>query len=193
MIDIGVEGWLLPSDALKLYEMAYCCSGDMLELGAYRGLSATVMNRACTDAGRDSKIISIDLDPISVEASRAQLAAQPNGNRALFFMDDGASAIRNFAAIKRRFGFAFIDHSHEYQHVYDVCEILHRVVDVGGFALFHDFNDLRNSREDVPEYGVYQGAMDGLRADRWAFWGILRLHRPVAPDRALLIKHGPQP
>ena len=56
--------------------------------------------------------------------------------------------------------------------MYAVCEILHRVVDLGGFALFHDFNDPRNSMEGVPDYGVYQGAMDGLRADRWAFWGI---------------------
>ncbi len=172
MIDVGVEGWLLPPDALKLYEMAYCCTGDILELGAYRGLSATVMNRACTDAGRSCKIISIDLDPISVEASRLQLSTQPNGDRALFFVDDGASAIRNLAAIKRRFGFAFIDHSHQYEHVHDVCQILHRVVDLGGFALFHDFNDPRNSMEDIPDYGVYQGAMDGLRLDRWAFWGI---------------------
>ena len=172
MIDIGVEGWLLPADALKLYEMAYLCPGDILELGAYRGLSATVMNRACNEVGRQCTIISIDLDPVSVEASRAQLAAEPGGERAMFFIDDGASATRNLAAIKRQFGFAFIDHSHRYEHVHDACQILHRVVAVGGFALFHDFNDPRNSREDVPDYGVYQGAMDGLRADRWAFWGI---------------------
>ena len=172
MIDIGVEGWLLPPDALKLYEMAYFCTGDILELGAYRGLSATVMNRACTDRGSDCKIISIDLDPISVEASRLQLSTQVNSDRALFFVEDGASAIRNLAAIKRRFGFAFIDHSHQYEHVYEVCRILHRVVDLDGFALFHDFNDPRNSMEDVPDYGVYQGAMDGLPTDRWAFWGI---------------------
>jgi hypothetical protein len=38
MIDIGVEGWLLPADALKLYELAYFCYGDILELGTYRGL-----------------------------------------------------------------------------------------------------------------------------------------------------------
>ena len=41
-----------------------------------------------------------------------------------------------------------------------------------GFALFHDFNDPRNSMEEVADYGVYQGVMDGLRTDRWEFWGI---------------------
>ena len=35
MIEIGVEGWLLPVDALKLYELGYFCGGDILELGTY--------------------------------------------------------------------------------------------------------------------------------------------------------------
>jgi len=30
MIDVGIDGWLLPADALKLYEMAYFCGGDCL-------------------------------------------------------------------------------------------------------------------------------------------------------------------
>ena len=172
MIDIGVDGWLLPADALKLYEMAYFCSGDILELGAYRGLSSTVMNRASNDAGVTRKILSIDLDPLSIELSRQQLSREPGGERVLFFQDDGASAVRNFAGIKRHFGFAFVDHSHCYEHVHEVCLSLHRVIDLGGFALFHDFNDQRNSMEDCTDYGVYQGALDGLRTDRWEFWGI---------------------
>jgi hypothetical protein len=184
MIDIGIEGWLLPADALKLYEMAYFCLGDILELGAYRGLSATVMNRAINDAGREAKIISIDLDPISIEASRNQLAFASDGNRAMFFCDEGASALRNLASIKRKFGFAFIDHSHCYEHVYEAASVLHRVVELHGFALFHDFNDPRNSMESEVDYGVYQGALDGLKADRWEFWGIFGctgLFRRIGP------------
>jgi len=172
MIDIGIDGWLLPADALKLYEMAFYCAGDVLELGAYRGLSATVMTRAINDNGREARIISIDLDTISIEASRNQLDLVPGGDRALFFCDDGASAIRNLASIKRKFGFAFVDHSHIYEHVYEAASSLHRVVELGGFALFHDFNDPRNSLESEVDYGVYQGALDGLKADRWEFWGI---------------------
>ncbi len=172
MIDVGIEGWLLPPDALKLYEMAYHCTGDILELGAYRGLSASVMSGACLDAGRANTIISIDLDPLSVESSRATLAGCPGGERALFFQDDAASAIANLARIKRQFDFAFVDHSHHYDHVYTACLMLHRVIALGGFALFHDFNDPRNAMADVHDYGVYQGVMDGLRADRWQFWGI---------------------
>ena len=157
MIDIGIEGWLLPQDALKLYEMAYCCDGDILELGAYRGLSATVMNQAANDSHQENVIVSIDLDTTAVEESRRQLQATNGGSRVHFFQDDAASAIRHLNSIKRKFQFAFVDHSHRYEHVLSACEILHRVIDVGGFALFHDFNDPRNSVEHEVDYGVYQG------------------------------------
>jgi len=172
MIDIGIEGWLLPADVLKIYEMAYCCAGDILELGAYRGLSAAVMNHACNDSGQSNLIISVDLDQTAVDLSRQQLHNMPGGERALFFQDDAGSAVRNLAAVKRQFRFAFVDHSHRYEHVFDACQQLHRVIELDGFALFHDFNDPRNIIEAEGDYGVYQGVMDGLRADRWEFWGI---------------------
>lgn len=172
MIDIGIEGWLLPQDALKLYEMAYCCGGDILELGSYRGLSATVMNQASNDSDQANVIVSIDLDTTAIEASKRQLQSASRGERVHFFQDDAASAIRNLASIKRKFKFAFVDHSHAYDHVLSACEILHRVIEVDGFALFHDFNDPRNSMEHELDYGVYQGVMDGLKVDRWEFWGI---------------------
>ena len=184
MIDIGVEGWLLPADALKVYELAYNCRGDILELGSYRGLSATVMNWACNDSKCDSVIVSVDLDPIAVAQSRKQLQQQPGGERAHFFMDDAGSAVRNLAAAKRQFSFAFVDHSHRYEHVLDACQSLHRVVHLDGFALFHDFNDPRNSVETEADYGVYQGVLDGLKPDRWEFWGIYGctgLFRRVGP------------
>jgi hypothetical protein len=58
MINIGIEGWLLPADALKLYEMAYFCGGDILELGTYKGLSTSIMAEASRDSGRDFTISS---------------------------------------------------------------------------------------------------------------------------------------
>jgi predicted O-methyltransferase YrrM len=184
MIDLGIEGWLLPQDALKLYELAYCCGGDILELGAYRGLSAFVMNAACNDSGQQNVIVSIDLDQFAVDQSRARVHAAPGGQRAWFFQDEATSAVKNLAAVKRQFQFAFVDHSHRYEHVFDACQHLHRVVAVGGFALFHDFNDPRNSMESETDYGVYQGVMDGLWPNRWEFWGIYGctgLFRRVGP------------
>ena len=172
MIDIGIEGWLLPADALKLYEMAHRCRGDILELGSYRGLSASIMNQACNDSAQSNVIVSVDLDLTAMKESEQQVRGMPGGERAHFFRDDAGSAVRNLAAAKRQFRFAFVDHSHRYEHVIDACLQLHRVVELGGFALFHDFNDPRNIVEAETDYGVYQGVMDGLRSDRWEFWGI---------------------
>lgn len=184
MIDIGVEGWLLPADAQKLYEMAYCIRSDILELGSYRGLSATVMNQACGDSEQRSVIVSIDLDAAFVEEARRQVLNMPGGDRTHFFVDEASNSVRNLSRAKRSFGFAFIDHSHQYEHVFDTCTQLHRVIRIGGFALFHDFNDPRNAADDDLDYGVYQGVMDGLRLDRWEFWGIFGctgLFRRIGP------------
>lgn len=37
IINIGIDGWLLLADAMKLYELTYFCPGDVIELGTYRG------------------------------------------------------------------------------------------------------------------------------------------------------------
>lgn len=172
MIDYGVEGWLLPQDAQKLYELAYFCGGDILELGTYRGLSASVMSSACHDSGRENVIVSIDLDPDAIRHARANLRGRPGCDRVHIFQEEGATGVRNLAKAKRQFNFAFIDHSHEYDHVYEACKPLHRVLALGAFALFHDFNDGRNAAPDQPDYGVYQGVLDGLDPRRFEFWGI---------------------
>jgi hypothetical protein len=70
------------------------------------------------------------------------------------------------------FDFAFIDHSHAYEHVYDVCRSLDKVLRHGAFCLFHDFNDPRNAAAEEIEYGVYQGVFEGLDLSSFEFWGI---------------------
>ena len=39
LINLGIDGYLWPEEAAKLYELAYTAPGDVLELGTYRGLS----------------------------------------------------------------------------------------------------------------------------------------------------------
>jgi hypothetical protein len=70
MIDTGVEGWLLAADALKLYEFVYFCGGDALELGTYRGLSASISAQASEAAGLNNVIVSFDLNPEETERAR---------------------------------------------------------------------------------------------------------------------------
>jgi predicted O-methyltransferase YrrM len=184
MIDIGIEGWLLPADALKLYELAYFCGGDILELGTYRGLSAWISAQASEAAGLDNVIVTIDLSLEETERARSNLYGKPGFRKVHLFTVEAGQAVRDLASSKRMFDLAFVDHSHAYDHVYDVCRSLHRVTKLGAFVLFHDFNDPRNSAPDVTDYGVYQGVLDGLDQRRFEFWGIYGcsgLFRRVGP------------
>jgi hypothetical protein len=172
MIDIGIEGWLLPADALKLYELVYFCGGDVLDLGTYRGLSASIALTASTNSGRSDTIISIDLDPGAVEAGRTTLGLRPGVDRVFFFNTSGDEALCTFARANRRFRFCFIDHSHRYEHVRTAAALLPGVLEPGAFCLWHDYNDPRNSSTECEDYGVYQGVRDGLDATKFEFWGI---------------------
>ena len=51
LIDVGVVGWLLRADALKLYELAYFAAGDILEIGCSHGLSTSSIARAVARGG----------------------------------------------------------------------------------------------------------------------------------------------
>jgi predicted O-methyltransferase YrrM len=172
MIDLGIEGWLLPADALKLYELVYFCGGDVLELGTYKGLSTAIAAQASHDAAVGNVIVSIDLSAEVIEIARANLDGRPGAERVSFFAVDGGRAVRDLGQANRRFDFVFIDHSHAYEHVHDVCRSLDRVVKPGAFCLFHDFNDPRNPDAEVTEYGVYQGVLEGLDQSSFEFWGI---------------------
>jgi hypothetical protein len=172
MIDLGIEGWLLPADALKLYEMAYFCQGDILELGTYKGLSSAIMSTACVSAKRNTVIVTVDLDPDLVRCARENLMERPGRERVHLFVAEGEQALKDQISAQRRYGFVFIDHSHRFEHVYAACNLLHDVVLTGGFALFHDFNDPRNPHPAAKDYGVHQGVTTGLLREKWEFWGI---------------------
>jgi predicted O-methyltransferase YrrM len=172
MIALGIEGWLLPADALKLYELAYFCGGDILELGAYRGLSTTLLAQASVNAGHRNAISSIDNSAEAVVGSRATMKGRPGEDRVTFMQMDGDGAINRFAKARKRFAFAFVDHSHRYEHVQSACALLPTVLAPGAFVLFHDYNDYRNPILEAEEYGVYQGVRDGLDKDRFEFWGV---------------------
>jgi predicted O-methyltransferase YrrM len=172
MVDLGIEGWLLPADALKLYELAYFGGGDILELGTYRGLSTSLLVQASVNAGRRDRIVSVDLSPEAIMGGKATLAGRPGAERVWFIETDGDAALDHFIGAGKRFRFAFIDHSHRYEHVKSACERLPRVLAPGAFALFHDYNDYRNPMAEADDYGVYQGVRDGLDPDRFEFWGV---------------------
>jgi predicted O-methyltransferase YrrM len=180
MIDIGIEGWLLPADALKLYELAYYARGDVLELGTYRGLSANVIRRAILASGRPRrKLVSVDLDPGSTAAGHASVAGEKGARRLRFLNTSADDALETFAKTGRKFGFCFVDHSHTYAHVRSACERLADVLSPRSFCLFHDYNDPRNADPHDNDYGVFQAANEILpgRFEAWGIYGCTGLFR----------------
>ncbi len=169
---LGVPGWLMHADALKLYEMAWFSAGDILELGCYHGLSTMIMAQAVRDAGSPARIYSVDLDPGCLAATLRTLRTHKLADRATLYCADAASAVNDFTAQPKRFGFAFVDHSHRYEHVLSVCQALPGALLPGAFVLFHDYNNPYNRDESNTNYQVYQAVHDGLDGERFNFCGV---------------------
>ena len=76
----------------------------------------------------------------------AQLVAVADRNlRSLYLRDqvylicsEAGQFLRGLEQTDKQFSFAFIDHSHAYQPVYQACEALSYLLAPGGFCLFHD-------------------------------------------------------
>jgi predicted O-methyltransferase YrrM len=175
-IDIGIVGWLQQADALKLYEMAYFAKGDILELGCHKGLSTSILSQANYDTGRKKRIITNDLSGDCIQHTRKTLTDRNLADGVDFQQGDSAQVCRQLIRQRRRFDFVFIDHSHDYVPVLEVCQELKALVNPGGLCLFHDYNDSRNRAPDDQDYGndkygVYQGVDHGLARGAFEFYG----------------------
>lgn len=170
-LDIGIDGYLQRGDALKLYEMAYFCQGDILELGTHKGLSTSILLGAVHDAGRQCVIETVDVDPVAVESAKASIGRRPSAQLVHFNVQDAGSFLRSAAAEKRKFGFMFVDHWHGFEATLEAAEFGRELLTDGGFILFHDYNDPSNfDPEHV--YGVYQAVAETLLPDeRFTFFG----------------------
>ncbi|WP_198000236.1 class I SAM-dependent methyltransferase [Gimesia alba] len=165
-------GWLRRADALKLYEMAYFVQGDILEVGSYHGLSTTILAEAARQSPWSKHIYSIDMSPKCVKKAKYHLRKKKLDRGVTNICNEGTAAVKALKAEGKQFEFAFIDHSHEYDPVFSVCRELDSLVVPGGFCLFHDFNDQRNSDPEAHDYGVYQAVTEGLDPDKFEFYGL---------------------
>jgi hypothetical protein len=162
---VPINGWLRIEDALKLYELGFCCDGNILELGSYEGLSTCILAQALIDSGRAGTVSTVDLTYRHRVADNARECGV--GSRVKIITADAAAAVRSFSA--QRFGFIFVDHSHTYQDVKAICPLLREVASEGAFVLFHDYNDPRNGKDG--NYGVYQAVVENLPAE-FQFCGV---------------------
>lgn len=168
-----IEGWMTRPEALKLYELARFAEGDILEIGSYQGLSTYIMAKAINNSRhKQRRIYSLDIFLAAIRMARFHLYLGKLHQYARFVLGDAYSVTNSYAHTGKKFAFAFIDFSHEYHHVYEVCTLLYQVMQPGSFVLFHDYNDPRNVDPKEPDYGVYQAAADGLNPRYFDFYGM---------------------
>ena len=168
----AVIGALSPEDALKLYEMAYFAGGDILEVGCNNGLSTCIIAQAIKDSGGGKRIVSVDLLKNFCDAATANLRKMELLRHAYIVCADGLRVADSMLFERRSFAFAFIDHDHREEPVRLMCQRLGGLIHVGGFCLFHDYNDERNRLADATDYGVFQGVDTGLSKQQFEFWGV---------------------
>jgi predicted O-methyltransferase YrrM len=167
-----IQGWLRREDALKLFEMAFFAQGDILELGSYHGLSTTILSKANHNSHHHNHIYTVDIDPECIKQTSNHLQHAGLARDVTSICADALIAVRQFIESEHKFVFAFIDHSHAYQHVYPVCLELKNIITTGGFCLFHDFNDARNKDSEDHDYGVYQAVIEGMKDNEFEFYGV---------------------
>ncbi len=167
-----ILGWLGRAEALKLYELGYFISKDILELGSCNGLSTSILSQANHNSPYKKRIYSVDLNQSHVKITDCTLRSMGLAKDVITNCDDAVSSVKKFSSQGKIFEFVFIDHSHEYEPTYGVCRELKHIVTKGGFCLFHDFNNPRNRDPDDTEYDVYKAIMDGLDKNYFEFYGI---------------------
>ena len=189
LLDTGVPGWLTVSEALKLSEMAYFLSGNILEFGTHRGLSTTIMAEAMSlypqgallkYLGRSPKqrhIVTVDLDPEAQSEAEFHIAKRGLSSYVRFVREDAEVVAHILTERRKKFNFCFVDHAHAFEPMIAICRQLSNIVTKDGFVMFHDFNNNMNTRrknvgESNTEYGVYAAVEEGLDKNRFTFYGI---------------------
>lgn len=172
LIRDAVPGFLRPADALALYEHAYFARGDVLEMGSAWGLSATILGRALRNSGRRARVTSLEIAPEFHSATANAVAEAGLSDRHEGILGDAGAEADRLIARGRGFGFAFVDHDHAYVPTRRAGEQLRVLLEPGGYALFHDFNDERN-RSDPADYGVHRAVDELARGPHFDFVGTI--------------------
>ena len=171
-----IAGWLQIDDALKLYELAYFTTGDVLELGTYQGLSASFMALALLNAGGGFQCDSIELDPRQSDFAYENLDQRDLNCVVRLHVGDGAAVCRKLIALGKTYGLAFVDHSHGFEDVLAANELIKSLITPGGYLVFHDFTDPRNTTrqgvgDDPNEFGVRYACDVGFADGSFTFLG----------------------
>lgn len=170
-ITIGIDGWLRRADALKLYEMGYFAPGNILEFGTYQGLSTSILSQANHDSGLKKEIHTVEIDGSLMKRAQENLQGRHLEQKVVFYHASSSEALVKILDRDKKFDFIFIDHSHEYDPVHEICEHMDALLNDGGYCLFHDYIHPDTFDETTQDFKVYQAVLDGLDKDAFEFQG----------------------
>jgi predicted O-methyltransferase YrrM len=171
IIDLGIDGYLLPDDALKLYELAYFCKGNILQLGTYKGLSTYIIVMAMDDSNSKGFLDTVDIDENVSTIAQKKITEYSYNAYVNFYVMDAIELCDRKIIERKRYDFIFIDHWHGYDATYSAAMRAKKILNPGGFCLFHDYGDPGNA-DPNHVYGVYQAAHDAILCDEhFEFYG----------------------
>ena len=133
--DIG--GWLLPEEATALYELAHQFGDVILEVGTFRGRSATVLVKGALSKHRQQppQLFSLDINPKSKLVAR-EILGRRLSKRAIFFHGTLSDFRRQFPITPTM---AFIDGDHSYEGVAADLAELSTLLPPNIPVVFHDY------------------------------------------------------
>jgi len=136
-LSMGYPSWNL------LYYMLLCSLSPkkreviIVETGTNQGFSTIVLAQALKDAGVQGIVHTVDIDERMVERAKENLAKAGLSQYVKFNVQDSLQYLKQLVSEVEYIDFAFLDSSHNYDHVRKEFKIVyHRVVACNGKVYF---------------------------------------------------------
>jgi MMP 1-O-methyltransferase len=173
-----VDGWLLPEDMFKLYDLAYAAAGPILEIGTYHGRSTIVMALALKDAGNPVPLVSLDVDPEALSAAAENARRKGVAGRIALVRGTATAFFRATTGFVPAVVFVDADHCAA-GAARDLRALEPHVAD-GGLLFLHDYADPRDPDPGDAEFGVSEAVARtwvGRQCDELGVFGVGGLFR----------------
>ena len=155
-----VSGWIRPKERVLLYELAFKCGGNVVEIGSWKGKSTVIMAQALKDRNDGSVLYAVD--PFEKPPEMSSIAPeydlwtqQSQGEHYTEFLENikrqeveefvvpiKAMSEKAVEVYKEKYnqpvGFLFIDGCHFVDYVQKDFDLWSPFVSIGGYVGFHD-------------------------------------------------------
>ena len=139
----SIVGWMYPFELLYLYQIAkmlaeWGVEGDLLEVGSYKGLSASALGQAgkltCVDTFDGGEGIVPGFGRAEFDQAMRTMDLHPR-----VLVGPSADILGNLVVWGERFRLVFVDASHEYANVKIDLALSWTLLSPGGFLVADDY------------------------------------------------------